>query len=268
MFDGILIATDDSPSMKSALEYTANIFPSSNYHLINVINTSDRSIPQTPLMRSKLEEISRETIDHGKNILYSMGISKVNTAIPEGVPSKEIMRYVEEHDIDLLVLATHSKVGSQEIHIGDTALHSLQLTHIPSLIFSCQCKSKVPKSIFNPTTFSTYSVEATFLALELASFFGADLTTYHIGKADPGEELDEVRRMAKDKSVDFRVVVDRDATDEKLVKESNKYDFIVGSRGRGGLLYKFRHLIPQLALSDLEKELITGSPIPFLMVGD
>ncbi len=268
MFERILIATDNSPLMRNALQYTAHAFPYADYHLINVINTSDGSIPQTPLMQKHMGDISKDALKKGKNILKEMGIEGVNIAMPSGTPSKEIMKYTDKNNIDLMVMATHSKSGTQRLHIGDTAIHSLQLTHIPSLIFSCECKSKTPESIFNPTTFSKYSVEATIKAIDLADYFGASLTTYHFGNKEPGEDVDKIKKLAKKKKVEFKLLVDNNATDEKLLEVSKDYDFIVGSRGRGGLMYKLRHLIPSLALSNLEKELLAESSIPFLMIGD
>ncbi|MFO7791593.1 MAG: universal stress protein [Candidatus Saliniplasma sp.] len=268
MFNKILIATDNSPLMKRAMEYTATIFPYADYHLINVINTSDGSIPQTRLMQRRLKEISSGALRSGKKVLKDMGISDIKVAMPEGTPSRQITGYITKNDIDLLVMATHSKEGAQEVHIGETALHSLQITSIPSLIFSCKCNVRIPKKIFNPTTFSSYSVDATMVALNLASHFGASLTTYHIGSHDPGHAARRVKRRAEKDEVDFELVIDKDASDEKILDVSEKFDFMVGSRGRGGLLYRFRFLFPRLALSNLEKELIADSSIPFLLVGD
>ncbi len=268
MFDNILIATDNSPLMRNAIQYTAKLFPYSDYHLINVINTSDGSIPQTPLMQKHLKEISKDALAKGRRTLNNMGIEEVKLAMPMGTPSKEIMKYTTSHQIDLIVMATHSKVGAQKVHIGETALNSLELTHIPSLVFACECKPKMPKKIFNPTSFSTYSEYATMLALELAAYFVASLTVYHIGKGDPGASGRRIKKKADSEGVDYKLVTDTDASDEDILEEMKKYDFMVGSRGRGGLLYKFRHIFPTLALSSLEKELIAETEIPFLMVGD
>ncbi len=268
MFERILIATDNSPLMRNAIQYTAQAFPYADYHLINVINTSDGSIPQTPLMQSHLKKIAKEALKKGSNILKDMGIADVKLAMPSGRPSKEIMKYTYKKNVDLIVMATHSKSGTQRVHIGETAIHSLQLTHIPSLVFSCECEPKIPASIFNPTSFSKYSVEASILAQDLASYFGARLTTFHFGSKDPGEAVGKIKNRAKKKGIEFDLVIDKDANDEKLLRESKKYDLMVGSRGRGSLIYKFRHLIPRLALSNLEKELIAEGSIPFLMIGD
>ncbi|MFW6195982.1 MAG: universal stress protein [Thermoplasmatota archaeon] len=268
MFDRILIATDNSPLMKNAIQYTATLFPYSDFHLINVINTSDGSIPQTNLMRKRLDSISQEALDNGEEILNEMGISDIKKAKPSGTPSKEIMKYVNNNEIDLLVMATHSKSGSQKVHIGDTALHSLQVTSIPTLVLGCGCTISTPDKIFNPTTFSSYSVHATMLALELAEYFDASLTTYHIGDDEPGAAARRIKKRAKKGDIDYKLIINKGATDEKIIEKSSQFDFMVGSRGRGGILYKLRFILPRFSLSSIEKELIAESEIPFLMVGD
>ncbi|MFP4143100.1 MAG: universal stress protein [Thermoplasmata archaeon] len=266
--DNILIATDNSPLMKNAIQYTATLFPKSNFHLINVINTSDSSVPQTNLMQSKMAKISQEALENGKEILNEMGIDDVKKSRPRGVPSKEIMKYINENNVDLLVMATHSKTGSQAVHIGETALHSLQVTSIPSLVFSCECAPQKPNRIFNPTTFSTYSIDASMLAIELADYFGASLQTYHFGKKDPGASSRRIEKRAENMGVDYELEINKNASKKEILKKSQEFDFIVGSRGRSGWRYKLRHIFRKFALSALEKELIEESDIPFLMVGD
>lgn len=268
MFENILIATDNSPLMKSSIQYTANLFPEANYHLINVINTTDSSIPQTTLMQNKMAKMSQEALENGEEILNEIGIEGIQKNSPAGKPSREILNYIEKNDIDLLVMATHSKTGAQRVHIGETATHSLEITSIPSMIFSCQCEPEIPKRIFNPSTFSSYSVEASILALELAEYFGASMTTYHIGDADPGAASRRIKSRADKLGVDYSLELNKGATDREIIERSQDFDFVVGSRGRRGWRYKLRHIFRGLALSNLEKELIAEIDSPFLMVGD
>ncbi|MFW5946117.1 MAG: universal stress protein [Candidatus Natronoplasma sp.] len=268
MFDNLLIATDNSPLMKNAIQYTATLFPYAEYHLINVVNTSDSSVPQTNLMQTKMAKMSQEALNNGEEILNEMGIEDVRKNSPSGTPSKEIMKHINEHDIDLLVMATHSKTGAQRIHIGDTSLHSLQITSIPSLVFSCECDNEIPEKIFNPTTFSSYSIHASLLALKLAEYFDASLTTFHIGDQNPGSRSRRIKKRAERVGVDYKLMIKKGASDQEIIEKANEFDFIVGSRGRSGWRYKLRYIFREFALSNLEKELITESYVPFLMVGD
>ena len=136
MFDKILIATDNSPLIQNGIEYASTLFTDAEYHLINVLNTKDTSVPKTKLIESRMKKEAEEAIFQGKRTLEDMGVQRIKTAMPIGEPSEEILEYIERNKIDLLVIATHAKSGAQEIHIGDTAAHSLRVTSIPSLIFS------------------------------------------------------------------------------------------------------------------------------------
>lgn len=268
MFDKILIATDNSPLIRSGMEYTSNLFPDAEFHLVNVLNTKDKSVPKTDLIESHMKQEGEETIYQSKKILEEKGVERIKTAIPIGDPSKEILDYINKNQIDLLVVGTHSKSGAQEIHIGDTAGDILKVVSIPSLIFARRFEPRVPKTIFNPTTFSSYSVDASMIALDLAEMFDASLTTYHIGKKDPGASSRRIKRVGKKADIDFELIVNKGATEEEILDESSKYDFMVGSRGRSSLLYKLRVLFPRFAFSKIERILIAESEVPYIMSGD
>ncbi len=268
MFDKILIATDNSPLIRSGMEYTSNLFPDAEYHLVNVLNTKDKSVPKTNLIESRMKKEAEEAIFQSKKILKDMGVERIKTAMPIGDPSEEILDYINKNQIDLLVIGTHSKSGAQEIHIGDTSSDILKVVSIPSLIIARRFDPMIPKTIFNPTTFSSYSVDATMIALDLAEMFDASLTTYHIGKKDPGAASRRIKRVAKKADIDFELIVNKGATEEEILDESAKYDFMVGSRGRGSFLYKLRFLFPKFAFSKIERILIAESEVPYIMSGD
>lgn len=268
MFDKILIATDNSPLIQNGIEYASTLFTDAEYHLINVLNTKDRSVPKTKLIESHMENEGEEAVYQGKKTLQDMGVQNIKTSMLLGEPSEKILEYIDKNKIDLLVIATHAKSGAQEIHIGDTAAHSLRVTSIPSLIFSRRHEPEIPKSIFNPTTFSSYSVDASMIAIDLAEMFDASLTTYHIGKKDPGAGSRRIKRVAEKNDIDFELKINKNASEEVILNESSKYDFMVGSRGRGGILYKLRFLLPKFAFTKIERILIAESRIPYLMIGD
>lgn len=268
MFDKILIATDDSPIMRRAIEYTANLFSWSEFYLISVIDTTDRSIPQNITMREEMREAAREALDKGEEILNEKGVEVAEKRMPEGVPYEEIEKFSDERDIDIITLASHSTVGAQRVHIGETTLNCLKVTSHPSLIFSRCCPVGIPDRIFNPTTFSTYSVEATMIALDLADHFEASLTTFHFGDDDPGPSSRRIKKRADRMGIDYTLETKKGASDTEIIDRMNDFDFIIGSRGRKGLLYRLHHIFPKLSLSKLEREVIAEAEIPILLTGD
>ncbi|MFW5945269.1 MAG: universal stress protein [Candidatus Natronoplasma sp.] len=268
MFDKIVIATDDSPIMNNAMRYTLNLFPDSEYFLISVVDTTDRSIPHNITMRKEKRKVSKKALKDGKEVLNEVNISPIEMRNPEGVPSQEIKKYADDVDADLLVMASHSKVGAQRVHIGETTLNYLKVTSHPSLIFPRSCPIEAPEKIFNPTTFSTYSVEATMIALDLADHLDASVTTFHFGENEPGPASRRIKKRADRLGVDFTLNIKKDASDKEIIERMNDFDFLIGSRGRKGILYKLHHIFPKLSLSSLEREVIAEGEIPILLTGD
>ena len=268
MFDKIVIATDDSPIMDTAMRYTTNLFPDSEYYLRSVVNTTDRSIPQNITMREEKRKVATEALDDGKEVLNEEGISPVEIRKPEGVPSKEMKKYADEVNADLLVLASHSKMGAQRVHIGETTLNYLKVTSHPSLIFPRCCPPGIPNKIFNPTTFSSYSEEATMIALDLAHHFDASLTTFHFDDDDPGPSSRRIKKRAEQMDVDYTLEIKKGASDQEIIDRMRDFDFLIGSRGRKGILYKLHRIFPKLSLSKLEREIIAEAEIPILLTGD
>ncbi len=268
MFDKIVIATDDSPIMEAAMGYTINLFPDSEYYLISVVNTTDRSIPHNITMREEKRKVATEALEDGKQNLNEKGISPVEMRKPEGVPSKEIKKYADEVNADLLVMASHSKMGAQRVHIGETTLNYLKVTTHPSLIFPRCCPARIPDSIFNPTTFSSYSEEATMIGLDLAQHFDASLTSFHFADDDPGPSARRIKKRAEQLDVDYTLEIKKGASDQEIIDRMRDFDFMIGSRGRKGILYKLHHIFPKLSLSKLEREIIAEAEIPILMTGD
>ncbi|MFP3872040.1 MAG: universal stress protein [Candidatus Natronoplasma sp.] len=268
MFDNILIATDDSPLITHAIKYTAELFPESAYHLISVVDTTDRSVPQNLTMREEMRKAAEEAIEDAEKILGKRGIEVLKKKRPEGVPYKEIEKFSQKEDIDMVVMASHSTVGAQRFHIGDTTLCYLKVSERPSLIFSRRPEIEIPNSIFNPTTFSTYSVEATMIAIDLADHFDASLTTYHFDDDDPGHASRRVKKRAEKLGIDYTLEINKKASDKDIIGRMNQHDFMIGSRGRKGILYRLHYIFPKFSLSSLEREIIAETEIPFLLTGD
>ncbi|MFW6038141.1 MAG: universal stress protein [Candidatus Saliniplasma sp.] len=269
MFENILIATDDSQLIKNAIKYTANAFPDSNYHVLNVIYTAEKSVPKTEILMEDLRKVSKMAVDDAQEILDDNGIKKVKKIVRQGVPSKEILRYTEENNIDLIVMGTQSKSGTQTFEIGATCLHTLEYSSIPTLLFDAIVDIKKPKKILNPTSGSKYSFDASYLAIELAEVFEAKIKLLCIkGGKENEASFRRLESFAKQNGVPLEISPCSLKPDKEIVKESKKSDLIVSSRGKPGLKYKLRKIFPKFAVGKLEREIIVEAKKPILFVGD
>ncbi|PKK86542.1 MAG: hypothetical protein CVT48_00670 [Thermoplasmata archaeon HGW-Thermoplasmata-1] len=269
MFRKILIATDNSALMDNIIEYTATLFPYSQYYVINVIDTSSGPVPMTYLLHETLSKISREAVDNAKKRLQDMGIDGVVKMTPQGKPSHEILSAIRKHEIELLVMATHAKSGTQRLHIGKTCRRCLRRVHCPVMIINKPPRPVRPSRILNPTSGSKYSKGASELAALLAEHFGAILTNLFIGPEEKmAESFDYVIGGTKSLGVKLNEMVCDSVPERCIIEETKKNDLLICSRGRRGVAYKFRIFAHRLALGKLERDIIAQGEIPLIMVND
>ncbi|MCD6461807.1 MAG: universal stress protein [Thermoplasmata archaeon] len=268
MFSRILVATDNCPAVGWAIRYAAVLFPRASFHLLSVLDVSDKTVPPVEAMVCTLEEECKEAIESGRRILREMGVEKVTTSSPRGVPSKEILKYIREHEIELLVISRHAKEGSQKIHLGGTFRRVMEHVHCPVLIVPGEIPLSVPKTVFNPTSGSVYSMSASEMAALLADHFGASMHTLYVGPPDDGRVLSTVRAIAEKLGVPFTGERAEGSPEREILRGINRFDVTVMSRGYRGLRYRMRFLKRSLALGPLERIVLAETGKPIMVVGD
>jgi nucleotide-binding universal stress UspA family protein len=79
-----------------------------------------------PLYQEKVEAHSKDSLDKILREKTSEDI-KVHSIIRRGKEAEEIVRFTEENDIDVIVLAKHGKSGFQRFLFGSTAEKVMRL---------------------------------------------------------------------------------------------------------------------------------------------
>lgn len=64
-----------------------------------------------------------DLLTHAAASARNAGIANVQTRLIHGVPFKEITRYAQEGDFDLIVLGTHGRRGFDHVLLGSVAEH-------------------------------------------------------------------------------------------------------------------------------------------------
>ncbi len=264
----IVIAADKSPVIFRGAAYTARLFPEAIYYIINVINTTDRAIVLSKEYENTLRKMGEEAIESIKEILTREGVKKIEENIERGRPSTRILTYARNVGANLIVLATHSKMGSQALGLGATSRGIIEKTKIPLLIFTPFSREREPKVILNPSSGVKYSFKASMLAIRLAHDLGAELVTLYTGHGDVRKKYGTVIDYANQMDVKYTIEVAEGSLAEAILEYSKKADLMVASRGRPGLGYKFRALSKELALGKLEKEVLGMVEIPIILIPD
>ena len=105
----ILVTTDFSDYSAAALEYALSLADVHNadVHLLHVVDGSMKSLkhPEESCHRT-MRKFIFEKVDEFQNITQ---------AIRTGIPHVEIIRYAKDHEINLIVIATHGLTGWRRV---------------------------------------------------------------------------------------------------------------------------------------------------------
>ena len=138
MYDDILIPTDGSAAVDRALTHALNLAEvhDASVHGLFVINSTNfASLPMETSwegISDILREDAREALDAISRRAESRRVP-VDTAILEGSPSNEIVRYARDSGIDLIVMGTQGRSGIDRWLIGSVTERVVRTAPIPVL---------------------------------------------------------------------------------------------------------------------------------------
>jgi nucleotide-binding universal stress UspA family protein len=262
----VLIAADKSPVIMEGADYVSRVFPHAKFHVVSVVNTTDRAIVLTGEYEEVLEKMSRESVKTIERILRKNGVNHVEKSVIRGRPSSKILYYARNVRANMIVIATHSKTGTQALTLGRTSRNVIEKTKIPILIFTPFSRSSEPKTLLNPSSGSKYSFKASMLSVRLAHAMNASVKTLYIGRGEPGQRFKTIAEYADKMGVKYTIQKVKGNAGDVLVKESKRADLMVVSRGRPGIGYKFRFLRKELALGKIEREVLALAEVPILLI--
>jgi len=123
-FKKILALTDGSQNSRSALRYAITVSKkfASELDILLVIEDIPAyvSLEVDEGFLERVQESMRREIEACISFCRNVGVS-ANGVIRHGVPYEEITAYAREHDVDLIVMATHGHTGLAHILLGSVA---------------------------------------------------------------------------------------------------------------------------------------------------
>ncbi|ADJ14782.1 universal stress protein [Halalkalicoccus jeotgali] len=138
MYDRILVPTDGSAGVERAIEQAAALADvhGATIHAVFVVNTA--SFASLPMETSwegvsdMLREDGEKALERVRQIADRYGVP-VETALIEGTPSKEVVRYAEAEGCDLIVMGTHGRGGIDRLLLGSVAERVVRGSPVPVL---------------------------------------------------------------------------------------------------------------------------------------
>lgn len=139
MYDSILLPTDGSDGATEALEHALSAAESygADLHIVSVV---DRRVvlaadtDEKSTVRAELLEDAAAAVDELASRSKEAGVA-TTTATPEGVPYREILSYVDEEAIELLVIGTQGRTGKEKrLNLGSTTERIVKKADRPVLV--------------------------------------------------------------------------------------------------------------------------------------
>ena len=138
MYERILVPTDGSSGTRRAIDHAVDLAAAdgATIHALYVVNAA--SFASLPMETSwegvaeMLEEEGEEAVSAVERVAAERDV-RVTTAVVEGTPSREIVKYATEEDCDLIVMGTHGRGGLDRLLLGSVAERVVRSSTIPVL---------------------------------------------------------------------------------------------------------------------------------------
>lgn len=135
----ILVPTDLSELSLAAIDYArslANVYEAKVFllHAVDVV-----PVVSFPTIDFTLETSLQDETEKGKEVLENFAfrflsdVEHVTAVVRRGNAYEEIMRFVDEESIDLIVMATHGRTGLPHIIMGSVAEKVVRHAPVPVL---------------------------------------------------------------------------------------------------------------------------------------
>lgn len=136
MYQGILVPTDGSPEADPAVEHALDLAEryDATLHVLYVVDTNALPLDaHAQLIFEYLEEQGRQSEADIVDRAEERGVESVVGEVAEGSPHEAILEYVEDNDIDLVVMGTHGRRGIDRYLLGSVTERVLRGADVPVL---------------------------------------------------------------------------------------------------------------------------------------
>jgi len=124
----ILVPIDGSEQAEAAAAFAAENVPDATVVLLHVINPAEAGYSAQASVPSFSEEWyeerqaeARERFDEVEADICDAGADGVERVVEVGRPTKTIVEYAADHDIDQIVMGSHGRSGMSRLLLGSVA---------------------------------------------------------------------------------------------------------------------------------------------------
>lgn len=133
----VLVPTDGSEGADAALERgveTVNAH-GGTLHLLTVVDVGGLGVDAfSEEHEAELEEQARQTMADAAEVARRASVESIRETVERDVPVHEaILSYVDEHDVDLVVIGTHGRTGLERHLVGSVTEKTVRTVPVPVL---------------------------------------------------------------------------------------------------------------------------------------
>ncbi|MCG1003142.1 MULTISPECIES: universal stress protein [Halobacterium] len=135
-YSDILIPTDGSEQAAGAIDVGVDITSTyqARLHAVSVINSTSFGVDvRSADIFEVLDEAAQTAVETVANEATEASVSALETAVKYGNPYREIRSYIDEHDIDLVVMGTHGRSGLERYLLGSVTEKIVRTSPVPVL---------------------------------------------------------------------------------------------------------------------------------------
>jgi len=192
MYDNILLPTDGSSKAEHA---TARAFDlartgDATIHVLHVIAPG---LPSSELDSAELEGVRQQSEKRGREATVriqdratNLGLDAVR-AVHEGVPYRAILGYIDENEIDLVVMGTSGRTEDERVRLGSTTQRVITYADVPVMAVRLAEDAALTESGYEmydhvviTTDGSDAAERAADHALGIAERYGADVHVLYV----------------------------------------------------------------------------------------
>ncbi len=187
-FGSILFPTDHSETSRAALPYALKL--AQNFgavlHILHVdvlhgagTDSESEGEGHSQLLDA-LHSETGELLDHLVHAKRGRGVEVRRAQERDVAAAPAILRYCDEHDVDLIVMATHGRRGIRRLVLGSVAEEVVRYSNRPILTLRNDPQETAGRHILVPVDFSEVTSQVAHFAAAVAKMTNSTLELMHV----------------------------------------------------------------------------------------
>ncbi len=266
MYDRILVPVDaridDNGALARAFEFARRF--DATIHLVHVVDIGgeSRGIPEEDrsTLEGSLESVGRKATERIAEQAHERGLETVQ-GLRQGLAHRSLVDYADEHEIDLIVMGTRARSGSDQVRLGSTTERVVLNAQAPVLAVPRPDDNELTDeeitydTIVIATDGSDTADRVTERALSVAAQYDAtveamyviDTTTYDLAdvprsivgllKEGGNRAVEAIEHDGRERGVTVRTTVRRGVPEKEILTYADEIGgdlLVMGISGRGG----------------------------------